>query len=212
MLDADPVAQWYESVTSFGFVLGKDKIWLQTADLHANPAANVAIARANCAGPLLGIVSDLSLPAAAVRLTPLASVNNTYVALTTYGDFTSPWLQNWLKPAFVPQASGQPSFGYAVRLYNGDPAGAGVEVLTTDGTTGVGQTKSVGWVFNYDNGMLLLAADFAAMVPDPYVVGFRYIGADAGSGGGITNLDGGRANENFGGVPISPIDGGDSLG
>ena len=30
------------------------------------------------------------------------------------------------------------------------------------------------------------------------------------SGGGITNLDGGVSNSNFGGVAISPIDGGDS--
>jgi len=153
----------------------------------------------------------LSQVTSAVRLTPLPSVNNTFVALQVYGDFTSPWLDNWLKPAFVPQPSGQPSFGYALRLFNGDPNAGGVEVLTTDGTTGTGQLKSVGWVFNYDNGMLLLAADFAALVPDPWVIGFRYIGETAG-GGGIRNIDGGRANENFGGVQVSPVDGGDSLG
>ncbi len=31
-----------------------------------------------------------------------------------------------------------------------------------------------------------------------------------GGGGGITNLDGGKSDANFGGVAISPIDGGDS--
>ena len=185
VLDADPVAQWYESVTSFGFVLDANKVWVNAPILKANPAANLAAAQANCLGPLLGIVADLSLAASAVRLTPLPSVNNTFVALTTYGDFTSAVLDNWVKPAFIPQATGQPSVGYATRLYDGDPAGAGVEVLTTDGTTGTGQTKSVGWVWNYDNALLLLAADFAATVADPYVTGFRYIGATAGGGGGV---------------------------
>lgn len=209
VLDADPVAQWYESVTPFGFVLDKSKVWLDTTLLKANPAANLATAQANCAGPLAGVVDDLSLAADAIRLTPLPSVNNTYVALQVYGDFTSPWLDNWLKPSFVPQTSGQPSFGYAVRLFNGDPAGAGVEVLTTDGTTGVGPLKSVGWVFNYDNGLLLLSSDFS--VADPYILGFRYTGETAG-GGGIKNIDGGRANENFGGVSVSPVDGGTAAG
>jgi hypothetical protein len=186
VLDADPVAQWYESVTSFGFVLDANKVWVDAPILKANPAANLVTAQANCVGPLSGIVADLSLAASAVRLTPLPSVNNTYVALTTYGDFTSALLDNWVKPAFIPQATGQPSVGYATRLYNGDPAGAGVEVLTTAGTTGTGVNKSVGWIWNYDNGLLLMAADFAASVTNPYVTGFRYIGAIPGTGGGMS--------------------------
>ena len=35
-------------------------------------------------------------------------------------------------------------------------------------------------------------------------------GTIKGGGGGITNLDGGRSDANFGGVAISPIDGGNS--
>jgi len=209
VLDADPSAQWYESTMPFGFVLNNDQVWCEGTTVRANPAANVAVARANCAGPLAGIVDDYSLAAGAVRLTPVPGVNNTYVALATYGDFTSQHLNNWVKPQFAPQVSGSPSFGYAMRLFNGDPAGAGVEVMTTDGTTGVGPLKSVGWVFNYDNGLLLLANDFS--IADPWILGFRYVGTTAGAGG-ITNLDGGRANEVFGGVSISPIDGGNATG
>jgi hypothetical protein len=179
VLDADPSAQWYESVMPFGFSLDGNQVWTQAAEVKANPAANVAAARLNCAGPLVGIVEDRSLPAAALRLTKLTTVQNTYTTLATYNDWSSAHLVNWLKPVFVPQPSGLPSTGYSIRLYNGNPALGGVEVLTTTGTTGVGPLKSVGWVFNYDNGLLLLASDFA--VADPWIVGFRYIGTTAGA-------------------------------
>jgi len=207
VLDADASAQWYESTLPFGFSLDSRQVWTQADVVKASPAANLAAAQAACAGPLAGIVEDRSLVTSAVRLSPVPGVSNTYVALATYGDWTSQRLINWLKPQFVPQVNGQPSFGYAMRLYNGDPGAGGTEVLTTDGGTGTGVNKSVGWIFNYDNGILLLASDFA--VANPYIVGFRYIGTTAGGGStGINNLDGGRANENFGGVAISPIDGG----
>ena len=188
VLDSDPSAQWYESTMPFSFVLNNNQVWSEGNTVKANPAANVAAARANCAGPLAGIVDDLSLAADAVRLTPVPGVNNTFVALSVYGDFTSVHLDNFIKPQFAPQASGTPSFGYAVRLFDGDPAGAGVEVMTTDGTTGVGPLKSVGWVFNYDNGLLLLSSDFP--VADPYVMGFRYIGLNpaAAATGNISTI------------------------
>jgi len=209
VLDADPTTQWYEGVNPFGFVLASDKVWTQANVVKANPCANLAAAQAACAGPLSGIVQDYSLAAAAIRLTKLPSLNNTYVALATYGDWSSAHLDNWVKPQFAPQLSGAPSFGFATKLYNGNPALGGVEVFTTDGTTGTGVNKSVGWIWNYDNGLLLLANDFS--IADPWILGFRYVGTTAGAGG-ITNLDGGRANEVFGGVSISPIDGGNATG
>lgn len=206
VIDSDGAAQWYESVRAFEFALPPSKIWIEADTLRANPAGDLATAQANCAGPLAGIVEDLSAAASAVRLSPLPGVNNTYIAYSVYGDFSSTYLDNWLKPTFIPQASGAPSNGYAARLFNGDPNGAGFEVLTTDGTTGTGINKSVGWIWNYDNGMLLLASDYA--VADPWIVGFRYIGAIAGSGGS-SNIDGGRPGEVYGGIAGSPIDGGD---
>ena len=187
VLDADPGTQWYESTMPFGFVLNSTMVWTQGTVVKGAPAANLAIAQAFCAagtGALDGIVQDHSTPATAIRLTAMPGVSNTYVALATYGDFSSAYMDNWLKPQFVPQTNGQPSFGYAMRLFNGDPNAGGVEIGTTDGTTGVGPLKSVGWVWNYDNGLLLLASDFAALVPDPYIMAFRYVGTTAGSGGG----------------------------
>jgi hypothetical protein len=122
VLDADPTAQWYESVMPFGFVLPGTQVWTQADIVKLHPAANLAAAQAACAGPLAGIVEDRST--SAVRLTPLASVNNTFAALSVFGDWSSALLDNWLKPQFVRQANGNPSNGYAMRLYNGDP-GAG---------------------------------------------------------------------------------------
>ena len=178
VMDSDPTAQWYESSRSFSFAMPGCRVWTQEDLLYANPAANQAAAQANCAGPLAGVVQDISAFVDAIRLTPILSVNNTYIALSVYGDFSSIWYDNWLKPQFVPQLSGLPSFGYTARLYDGDPNAGGVEVMTTDGTTGTGINKSVAWIWNYDNGMLLLADDFA--VADPWILGFRYIGETAG--------------------------------
>jgi len=112
-----------------------------------------------------------------------------------YGNTNSTLLRNWLLPQLVPQSSGAPSNGYAIQLYNGNPASGGVLVSTSAGTTGTGESKSVGWVFNYPSGLLLLATDFRAQITDPWIVGFRYIGPTAGSGGG--NLGGFPAHEIF---------------
>lgn len=184
VLDTDPAVQWYESVNPFEFVLSKGKVWTESDTLRANPAANLSAAQAAAAGPLAGIVDDLSLAANAIRLTPLPGVNNGWIALTTYGDFSSVRLDNWVQPAFVPQSNGLPSTGYSARLFEGDPNSGGTEILTTDGTTGTGETKSVGWLFFYPLGLLLTADDFSSFT-DPYVNGFRYIGEVAGSGGGL---------------------------
>ena len=188
VMDSDGTVQWYESTRPFGFVLDANQVWTQATQVKAAPAADVATARANCAGPLSGIVDDYSLAVDAIRLTPVPGVNNTYVTLATYGVFTT-WMFGWVKPAFVPQATGVPSNGYGIRLYEGDPAGAGVEILTTDGTAGTGINKSVGWIFNYDNGLLLLSDLFAPSVTDPYIVGFHYVGTTAGGGGLPTAVD-----------------------
>jgi hypothetical protein len=62
-------------------------------------------------------------------------------------------------------------------LWDGDPAGAGTQILTTDGITGTGPTASVGWIFNYDLGLLFISNDFRASITGPlYIIGYRYIG------------------------------------
>lgn len=177
VFDADPTTQWYESVNPSTVVVPSSKVWTQVPLLRQHPAGSLATARSNAAGPLSGVVQDLSQLASAVRLTAVPGVNNTYAALSVWGNFTSTRLEDWLQPQLVPQSSGVPSNGYAVRLYDGNPATTGVEVLTTTGTTGTGANKSVAWIWNYSGGILVLADDFD--VVDPWVVGFRYVGQTA---------------------------------
>ena len=179
VVDANPVAQWYETRNPFAFMLSGSKILLQLSSIPA--AANLATARTNASNnPTL--LSDLSQNSDAVRLTAVAGTNNsTYIAYSTYNDSTSAILDNWMQPQLVPQSSGAASIGYAIQLYDGNPSSGGSLVSTTDGTSGTGQNKSVGWVFNYAGGLLFLSDDFKGSVSDPYIVGFRYVGTTANS-------------------------------
>ena len=186
VVDANPVAQWYETRNPFAFMLSGSKILLQLSSVPA--AANLATARTNASNnPTL--LSDLSQNSAAVRLTAVAGTNNsTYIAYSTYNDSSSAILDNWMQPQLVPQSNGAASIGYAIQLYDGDPSSGGSLVSTTDGTSGTGQNKSVGWVFNYAGGLLFLSDDFKGSVSDPYIVGFRYIGTTANSLSAAANV------------------------
>lgn len=179
VIDANPVAQWYETRNSFSFLVNGDRVLTQFSSIPA--AANLTAAQANAsANPTL--IQDKSAVTSAIRLTAVAGTNNsTYIAYTTYNDASSAVLDNWIQPQLVPQSSGSPSIGYSIILYDGDPNAGGTEVTTTDGTTGTGQNKTVGWIWQYSTGILLLSEDFKASVSDPYVMGFRYIGATASS-------------------------------
>ncbi len=191
VIDANPTTVWYETFFPFTFVLAAEQVWTEMTALRALPAGGLADAQTNAAAnPTL--IQDLSDTAAATQLTLVAGTNfSTYVTYETPGDSSSTQMKNWLLPQLVPQASGAPSNGYAVQLYNGDPNAGGILITTTEGTTGVGENKTVGWVFNYANGLLLLSADFysetgiVAASFTPYVVGFRYIGEN-GRGLGST--------------------------
>lgn len=174
--DADPNTQWYESVNANAFVLAANKVWVQSATIKANPAANVAAAQALATGTLAGLLDDRSVAADAVQLTAVPGVNNTYVALNIPGDFTSGVVDNWILPQFVPQPNGLPSFGYAARVYDGDPNSGGTEVLTTDGTTGTGINKTVAWIWDYATGILLVSDTSNLFSGDPYLNGFIYTG------------------------------------
>lgn len=185
--DSDPTSQWYESAQNNTFVLPGRQVWTESPLLRANPAPGPGPTSAQvlAATTLSGVLEDRST--VAVRLTPVPGVNNTYVALTTYNDFSSERLDNWVQPQYVPLTNGLPSTAYTIRVYNGVP-GVGNEVLTTDGTTGVGINKTVGWFMDYAGGLLLTSDDFAteflnqtgnAWLDDPYILGFRYVGGTA---------------------------------
>ena len=193
VFDGVPQRQWYEALRGNFFLLEDGQILTQFATVRANPAASLTAARNAAAGPLSGIVDDLSQFTDAVRLTPDIAANGyQYLALDTYNDFSSARLDKWIQPQKVPQTNGQPSIGYSIQLYDGDPNSGGTLINTSDGQTGSGDTASVGWIFNYDQGILILSTDFKNTISDPYIVGFRYIGdtvKDIQTGGGGGSID-----------------------
>ncbi len=190
VIDANPESVWYETFFPFTFVMSSEQIWTEMTTLRGLPAGSLANARANAAAnPTL--IQDLSQNADAVQLTLVGGTNNsTYVARAVPGDSSSAQMKNWLMPQLISQASGAPSNGYAIQLYDGDPDAGGTLITTTEGTTGTGVNKTVGWVWNYANGLLMVSQDFYTLTGitpaafDPHIVGFRYIGKTAGDGGG----------------------------
>jgi hypothetical protein len=150
-------------------------------------AATITQARANAvANPT--IIQDASQFSAtfsgsynpgvtALRLTPIPGTNgSTYVAYDIYNDFSSNRLKNWIQPQRHPQPNGVASIGYTIRLFNGDPAAGGTEILTSQGQTGTGANAPVAWIWNYDQGLLFLSEDFRSVVTNPFILAFRYIG------------------------------------
>ena len=150
----------------------------------ANPVANKAAALAllGASNPLDGIVEDAYSSGHAVRLTQVITGNNTtWVAASTYGDITTQIL-DWIQPQKILQANGSPSIGWTAEFWNGDPTSGGTQIATT---TNAG--SEVSWVFNYDNGLLLLSDSMVSYLQttygsvNPYIRGFYYIGQTLGS-------------------------------
>lgn len=192
--DANEVSQWYESFFTNKFILTGDKVWTDPdlGTLLGLPAQNLSIAQSNAASNS-SIIQDLSAASSAIRLTEVPGTNgSTYAAFSTYNDLSSSRLENWIQPQLIPRTDagfeGYPSIGYTIRLYDGDPNAGGTEITTSEGQTGSGVNASVGWVFDYANGLLLLSSDFRGSVSDPWIVGFRYVGTTAGSGGGSGSI------------------------
>ena len=188
VLDANPSAVWYETFLSYTMILDGGQVWTQLSSIP--PAGNLATAQTNASNNPT-IIQNLSAAASAIRLTEILGTNSsTYAAYSTYNNRSTAIYRNWILPQLISQTSGAPSNGYAVQLYNGDPNAGGVVVSSSAGTTGTGNNKTVGWIFNYAAGMLLLAEDYRANITDPYIVGFRYIGntASTPSGGATVAL------------------------
>jgi hypothetical protein len=187
VIDAASGAQWYESKFPFNPSINANRVLTQFDQVKLNPAANLAAAQ-SAAASIPSIIEDKSV--ASVRLTQVTSGDNsTWVAYSTYNDRTSNILDLWIQPQKVPQTSGDPSSGYEIALYNGDPSSGGTYISTTIGQTSGGE---VGWVFNYDMGMLFIANDYpSASGYNFYIRGFRYIGetlADSTLGGGTVSF------------------------
>jgi hypothetical protein len=195
VVDGNPNSVWYEVFFPFTFIQSSEQVWAEMPRLRGLPAANRGEAQTNAAANT-DLIQDLSADASAVRMTLVPGTNfSTYAAYTTPGDTSSAQIKNWLLPQLVQQGSGAPSNGSAIYLYNGDPAAGGVVITTTEGTTGTGQNKTVGWTFNYANGLLLFSSDFftetgiAPAAFDPHITGFRYVGKTAGDSGAASTAE-----------------------
>jgi len=177
VIDANASAVWYETFNPYSSLMDGGQVLTELSSIPA--AGNLTAAQNNAtANPTL--IQNLSAAADAVRLTPVAGTNNsTYIAYSTYNNPASGVLTNWLQPQLIQQSSGAPSNGYSIQLYDGDPNAGGTLVSTSEGQTGTGENATVGWIFNYARGILLIASDFVASVSNPYIIGFRYIGKTA---------------------------------
>lgn len=179
--NSDPGQQyWYNECFGWAPVVPNNKLWEKFNSIPGatNPTeADAAVA----ANPTI-------LEKKKIRLTlRLESTNRAYLARTTYGDNTSPLLENGVQPALI-QINGGASNGYIARLYHGDPDTGGSEITTTQhGGTG----GSPAWQFNYSAGILLVSTDQRDTFKSYYdadglwLVWYRYIGPYMTSGSGV---------------------------
>lgn len=175
VIDAASEGLWADSkISNIPSIFNKNVL----TEFHLVPqAANLTTARTNAtANPTL--IQDYSQDTAAIRLTVVAGTDSsTYLATSEYGVYgESVRLRNWIHPTRVPLDTGFPSIGYGIRLFQGHPNYGGTEIYTTTGLTGTGVEASPAWVFNYDQGILLISDDFKTTLTNPYILGFRYIG------------------------------------
>ncbi len=164
---------WYNEDQSWSPIVDPRGIWSSFDSIPG--AANPVVAAANAvANP--AIIQDRTM-----RLTlDLTSNNRAYFARETYNDHTSDMVTNWIQPSLI-RIGGSASAGYIVRLYHGDPAGAGIEITTAYLAT-VGDPT---WSFSYSAGIIKISTDQSAAYRTFYdtnglwIQGFRYIGVTA---------------------------------
>ena len=200
VIDAASGSRWYESKLAFSPKVVPNRILTDYANIPVagSPAAAVAAAAANPT-----FMTDLSAAANAVRLTTVTNgVNNTWAAYSVFGDRGSAISDNWIQPPAFPQSTGTPSDGYTIKLWSGNPAGGAGTFAEIGPTAGqLAYPGYVGWVWNYDMGLLFLCNDLITDINnnqggnypggmDLYVTGFRYTGAVGAGGGGAQGPQG----------------------
>jgi len=179
---------WYNEDLAWVPIVTPERIWGSHSLIPgaSNPAAADAAVTAN---PTI-------LEKRTVRLTQDPTSNlRAYEARMTFGDRTTDFYDNWIQPSLI-RNLGSMSAGYGIRFYNGDPAGAGVEITTTQ-WGGAGGSPS--WQFSYSTGLIICSSDQignfggAYTANGLYIVGYRYIGP-SGSGGGALQTSVTQAN------------------
>ena len=115
----------------------------------------------------------------AIHLTP--SLNQkAFFATETFGDMSTR-LRNFIMPQHVARVDagheGQPSIGYTIKFYNGNPASGGTEITTTIDQQGA----DVGWFIMYGAGAIVVSSDFSGITDpnDVWMTGYQYIGDTA---------------------------------
>ena len=171
---------WYEEQYSLDLSVKSTSVLL---DFTTIPPANTAVSAVNAAIAFPAIIHNYA-SGSAVHLTP--SLNQkAFFTTTTYNDLDTR-VGNWLMPQLIPMPlTGAASWGYSIRLWEGDPSIPG----STEINTSIGQapgTSRVGWFIHYGSGIIKVASDFdftgEGIDPtDIWVTGFRYIGRTADS-------------------------------
>ena len=183
---------WYNEQIPYSQVLPLNKLWNSYFLIPgaATPAdADIAVS-----------LNPTILEKRTLRLTlDVGSNQRSYQARMTFGDITSDFYENWIQPSLI-RNNGDMSAGYIIRLYSGDPATTGVELLSSHLSGPLGEPS---WEWNYSMGLLLISTDQSSayyleyFANGLYVTGYRYIGA---TGGGASS--GGSLNQayNYGGA------------
>ena len=194
VIDANTNFQWYESVLENSPKITKDRIFLEYNTVTANPPTSIAnlVTLTSNGGALYNIVSNNYFqPASQVplyhELTQATNGNDTtYVSYDNPADRSSDRKNNWINPSSVP-VNGIPVPYYTIEIYY-LVGTTYTQLQATDAATINGE---VGWVWNYDQGLLLLSSDAITFLknqnggtmPTLYARGWRYIG-DTGVGTG----------------------------
>ena len=190
VIDANTNLFWYESSLENSPKITPNRILSQYSTIVANPPTSISDLQTNLIpGALSGIVEDLTGTDASPIYTQLTQAkqnnNTTWVAYTTPGDRSSARLLNWINPSSVPQPNGNQSSAYGVQLYK-QVSGAYIPIQAT-----ANQTTEVAWVWNYDQGLLLLAPDLIAALGSfsgLFIRAYRYIGTTGADGGSKSSL------------------------
>ena len=197
VIDADSGAAWFQARIENNPAVKSERVLSDWAQLTSNvPTGNYAAqitfleTATTGAGSLVGYVENEystgiggSIKSTRVNVAQ-ANYNNTWIVYNDYATGAVSGRKDlWISPTAVPQSNGNASGGYGVTLYQGDPS------LNQPIPTGYGQSGGeVGWVFNYDQGLLFLANDTVTQLQaqygtiDLYIRGWRYVGGTGGAG------------------------------
>ena len=181
--DGPGAKYWYNENYGWAPVIPPSKLW---KDFNSIPSAANVVEAENALTTHPTLVERR-----VVRLTLDPTSNNrAYVAHTIFENATTPVLSNFIQPALIRTPAGDASWGYNVRLYNGDPLSGGSE-LSAIFEANAGDPS---WSFNYSAGILVCSTDKSSIFKSLYdsgglyIVGYRYIGEYLTSGGSSSTI------------------------